>query len=290
MGFSNLLSLLTVTSLWISAGAAWLLAPTGWPCFAAAIFYFLVLWIHRRALSEWMHEAAHFNFHPHRVWNDRILNLLAGPFFFEEMSLHRLKHFYHHHDHGFFHESDPDTGLLLIRTRRGLLWGIVADLSGWTGIRALKTPLPIKVPAHIRRKDLCLKGLAGVAYSLALVVLVTEFQARGVALLVLNFLILIAFYPLFNRVRVYSQHIQLNPDGSGVLQGSRTSRTVWASGVDRIFMHSKVMMYHWEHHHYPSLHFRQLEQICTRDETDPNRFSRGYWRTWLRLCRSLPRN
>lgn len=283
----NLLSILGAHVLWLTAAAFFLRSPSGWPLALASLFFLGAQWIQRRSLSEWIHEGAHFNFLANPRWNDRVLNLLAAPFFLEEISLHRTRHFGHHRPEPYFRETDPDTALLAIRTRRDLRAGFLADLCGFTAWRAIRIPTKFKAPAGILRKDRWLRAMSLAGHTAALVTLVGIWQHRGLALFGLYTFSLISLYPVFNRIRVYTQHLELGAQGS-LAEGSRASRTVWTRGVDRWFLHSSVMMYHWEHHHYPSLHYRQLAQICRHDHTDPNRYTVGRWSTLRRLYLGFP--
>lgn len=289
MGIRNVAWLLSANLVWVAAAALWLWAPAGPWLLAAGGGFLAACWIHRKELSEWMHEGVHFNFFPHRTWNDRLLNALAGWLFFEELSLHRARHFVHHRDVGYFQSADPETGPLNIQTQSDFWKGVLQDIGGFTALRAIQASQGNYASRKCLKKNQRFRILSFVIHSALITSLLTGFGARGAALVGLHFFSLVSLYPLLNRIRVYSQHLEIAPNGRTLARGSRTSRTLETSVLDRIALHSRVMMYHWEHHHFPTLHYRQLVNICARDKNDPNRYAVGRFATLTRLYMGLPR-
>jgi fatty acid desaturase len=47
-------------------------------------------------IALWLHEAAHFNVHADRVWNDRLANIFLGPLVLHDVRQYRRIHFGHH--------------------------------------------------------------------------------------------------------------------------------------------------------------------------------------------------
>src|SRR5262245_37376732 len=136
-GVQNILSILIShagLAAWFWAGyevtPLWIYVPGS---IAAAL-------IHQRALSEWIHEAAHFNLVPSRRWNDRLINVLAGILFANNIVDHRAGHLKHHSNARFFGNDDPDTRLLKISTRSEFWKQIAADLCGRTAVRMFFQP------------------------------------------------------------------------------------------------------------------------------------------------------
>jgi len=252
------------------ARGLWLLAP-------------LACVLHQKALSEWMHEGAHWNVLADRAWNDRVVQWLACAAMFEDIDSHRKNHFRHHaRREGFFAPGDPDTELLAVRTRRDLVLGFVEDLVGITALRTLRAP---REGGGGGRAPL-LAGLAYVAAGAALAVLGPPLAWAAVPVYLLSLALL---YPIFNRVRVYTQHVELAADGT-VVVGSETSRTVLvrrAAFLDHALVASRVMVFHAEHHRYPALPFRQLEAICAPSD-DPNRYYESRLGLLRRIYRGLP--
>ncbi len=267
-----LLSFFAVASAFPGARVLWLLAPV------ACV-------LHQKALSEWMHEGAHWNVLADRAWNDRVSQWLACAPMFEDVVAHRTSHFRHHVSReGFFAPGDPDTALLAVRSRRDLVLGFVEDMVGITAVRTLRAPRGsggggARVPVIV--------ACSYLAAALALAVLGPPLAWLAVPVYLLSLALL---YPMFNRLRVYTQHIELGPDGTVVI-GSETSRTVRvrrAAFLDRALVASRVMVFHAEHHRYPALPFRQLEKVCVPSD-DPNRYHESRLGLMRRIYLGLPR-
>lgn len=238
--------------------------------------------IHQRALSEWIHEAAHFNLVPKKKWNDLLINALAGVWFVNDIVDHRSGHLKHHSLARFFAGDDPDTRLLNVRTRAEFWKEIAADLCGRTAIRMFFQP---KVPGtgssgHRHHYFLLCTG------AVHLLLLGGLFTAGRLDAYLLYYFTLATFYPLLNRIRVYGQHAELDLQGFARLMESKASRTIDAGFLDRLFITSRVMMYHHEHHLWAGLHYRALMKIAKPSE-DPNRFATNRWQVVRSLYKGL---
>jgi fatty acid desaturase len=270
---SLLLAHLAIVVLW----AIVLSAPWGhWLAWLAPIACAL----HQKATSEWMHEAAHHNFVPSRAWNDRLIDALGCVLFFEDIQEHRRKHFRHHRGGGFFSGGDPDTAALAIRTRRDLLRGIAEDLCGVTALRAIADKASHDEPpasAHGGKRARRAVALSAVVYLALALLLAVALPGPAWLAVPVYLATLVTLYPLLNRMRVYSQHVELTEDGRAVVVGSHASRTIRPDGLgllDRCLVSSRVMMFHAEHHEHPALPFRQLEQLAVAHD-DRNRHARS---------------
>ena len=69
-------------------------------------------------------------------------------------------------------------------------------------------------------------------------------------------------------------HVSLNRPNMAFTFNSRVSRTNQGGIVDFLFFNSPIMSYHYAHHKYPNLHYRQLKQLSHFSE-DPNKFGKG---------------
>jgi fatty acid desaturase len=226
--------------------------------------------IHQKFLSEWVHEAAHFNVLVSRKWNDRFINLFAEALFLNDIETHRTGHMQHHARDAFFDTIDPDTCLLGLKTRREFWKSIASDLVGLTAVRMFtqSTSTPQKAKGG--------RGLRAWAFIITVhLALVTGlyFLNRLDAYL-LYYVTLMTLYPLVNRLRLYGQHTQIAANGAGTLYGSGSSRTIDAGFFDRVFFTSELMMYHYEHHRYPAIPYRGLKALCDRS-ADVNRFTKS---------------
>jgi fatty acid desaturase len=257
------------------------IASAYWPLLVIASP--LACLLHQKAMSEWMHEAAHWNVLAPRRWNDRVVQWLVCVLLFEEIADHRRNHFRHHATDAFFSEGDPDTELIAVRTRRDWRRGIWRDLFFITALSALRSRNAIPNPAHARARS------RAVMFSCVLYVAVFALIAALTSVWYAVPIYLVSFatlYPLFNRLRVYSQHIAIDGTGS-VAIGSRASRTIVGGPLERFFFASKVMQYHHEHHRSPALPFRQLAQTC-RVHDDLNQHARSRLAILAAAYRGLP--
>lgn len=253
----------------------------------------LVFVIHQRVMSEWMHESAHHNFYPGRRRNDQLTLALIGPFFLEHIAPHRRTHLRHHVAPRFFVPEDPDTALLVVRTKGEFLRGFLSDLFGLTAYRAIRRALKGGEPAAVtpppsegRYTPLVIAGHLAFA---ALLYFTAPQYLWAQPLYLVTYLTL---YPAVNRVRVYCQHIALDTRDDErdrvIVAGSRISRTMRTSGFDRLFFNSRVMLFHHEHHDHPGVAYRSLWRM-TEPSFDINTYYGGSRLLLLaRIYRALP--
>lgn len=213
--------------------------------------------LHQRVLSEWFHEATHWNLVPGREWNDRLADLLIGTFNGTRVRSNRPGHFAHHAVSRYFGPDDPDTAAAAAGTPAELRRGLLRDLTGRTALSAFLRAA--SGSDGERRVDwpwygwLALVHGAGFGATLA---------ARRPELYFLYFVPLLTLYPVANRLRLYAQHAELRPDGSAVLRGSPVSRTCHAGWLEQVLLQSPMIMYHHEHHARPALPYRALRQLA----------------------------
>jgi fatty acid desaturase len=236
--------------------------------------------VHQRSMSEWIHEGGHFNLVPDRSWNDRLTDLLTGTWIGVTADAYRSTHFPHHARRTFFVPGDPDTDFLDISNRRDLRAAVLRDLVGVTALRGFLRFGANEKPASTRI------GFFARTAIVHLAVLGCLFLAGRLDAYALYYVTLLTLYPLHNRLRVYGQHVTLDPDGRSVVAKSRTSRTIDAGFFDRVFWTSPRLLYHWEHHRHPYLPYRALAGICTQSD-DGNRYSRKRWAVLRAIYRGL---
>jgi fatty acid desaturase len=237
--------------------------------------------IHQRAMSEWIHEGAHFNLVPNRRWNDRLTNVLAGIWFALPVRVYRAIHLQHHRKQDFFVAEDPDTVFLEIRSRREFWLGVLRDLTGLTILRQLGRFNESELVS--RRERLGTVVSAGVIVA----VFVGAIWIGRVDAVLLYYGTLATLYPLLNRLRTYGQHVALEPSGASGFDGSGVSRTIDAGIVDRIVHTSPRLLYHHEHHQYPHLPYRALRPLLVPAD-DVNRYARSRWRVLRAVYTGLP--
>jgi fatty acid desaturase len=237
--------------------------------------------VHQRALSEWVHEGGHFNLVAERRWNDHLTDLFVGTWIGVTADAYRSTHFPHHARRSFFVPGDPDTDFLEVATRRDLHRAILRDLVGVTAVRGFLRFGANEQPARARLAFFARTAVIHLALLAGLL------AAGRLDAYVLYYLTLLTLYPLHNRLRVYGQHATLEPDGRSTVATSRTSRTIDAGLLDRIFWTSPRLLYHHEHHLHPYLPYRALRDLCTHSD-DTNRYTRNRWPTLQTLYQGLP--
>lgn len=242
-----------------------------WPWYVAGGA--LICLAHQREMNDWSHEACHWNLHPNRTMNEVLGNLLASFWFVVPLASLRNTHFRHHATETFFVPDDPDTGGLKVSTRKELILGVLADLSGLGAIGHYLSYVLGHTRARARPGEKAVGSpwpmaavLAGHAALFAALVWLGRWQTY-----VLYYAVLVTLYRLSHRIRIYGQHLALNEDGTGFCDGSTVSRTVVGGPIDKLVFASNVMLYHNEHHSRPELPYRALRVMCRR-EHDRNRY------------------
>ncbi len=241
----------------------------------------LVCLVHQRAMSEWIHEGAHFNVVPNRRWNDRFTNLLAGMWFALPVRVYRAIHLQHHRKYDFFVVDDPDTVFLEVRSRRAFWIGVLRDLTGLTILRQLGRFNESDLVSYRERQTTVLSAAAIV------VVFAFAFWIGRIDAALLYYGTLATLYPLLNRLRTYGQHVALEESGRSRFDGSGVSRTIDAGLLDRIVHTSPRLMYHHEHHAYPHLPYRALRKVLVPSD-DVNQYTNSRWRVLRAVYAGLP--
>ena len=237
--------------------------------------------IHQRAMSEWIHEGAHFNLVCDRRWNDWLANVLAGFWLVVTIDSYRTVHFLHHASKYFFIKGDPDTNFLDISSRQEFQRAILRDLFGITMFGQYRRFRDRKDRAP--KKSLWFAAIVTVQ-CLNLAILI---HLGRVDTYVLYYGSLAFLYPLLNRIRVYGQHVAVDGKGKSHFKDSAISRTIDAGFFDRLFFTSSLLLYHYEHHQFPWLPYRALKKKCVFS-SDINRYSESRWSILKAIYSGLP--
>jgi fatty acid desaturase len=232
-------------------------------------FVALVCLVHQRAMSEWIHEAGHWNLFADKRWNDRLGDALAGVWFGLPVASYRATHFVHHDRDGFFLAGDEDTVFLTVGTRRAFWWAVARDVTGLTAVRQyLRFRTGVRAPGS--------RGFVVFTAALHLTALAVLFHLGRLDAWVAYAGTLLLLYPLLNRLRTYGQHVTIGADGRAQFVGSPTSRTIDGGLIDRVVWTSARLLYHHEHHRHPHLPYRALRGVCSPSD-DVNRYSTSRW-------------
>jgi fatty acid desaturase len=240
------------------------------PYTAFVVLSVLACVIHQRILSEWFHEATHWNIVADRIWSDWLSDLLIGPFNGTRVMSNRPNHFRHHAATVFFTPDDPDTDKAAAATRAELFRGVLIDLSGRTAIEAFlsATGAGTEDGGRVRFGKVLWFLWLGAIHAAGLYVTIA---AGYYEIYPIYFFSLLALYPVANRFRLYVQHAWIREDGTIYLNESGASRTYFGGLFTQLFLISPMIMYHYEHHAWPSLPYRAL-RATTKRSRDPNVF------------------
>ncbi len=260
------------------------------PLWAGIPVAVIASWIHQRFLSEWAHEAAHYNLVPDKKWNDILANWLLTYWHGYKIDAYRTAHMRHHSADEYFAAGDPDTERLGIGNKRDLLTSMLRDVSGYTAVTTYfavafeRGPMKdsAQFPSSLRKTALSLLPIA----ALHLFFVTFSFLAGFLTYYIVYMGCLVTLYTVLNRIRVYGQHLAVK-DGKVVADQTVAARTINAGFLDRVFITSRLMMYHNEHHAKPALPYRALAAVSTPSQ-DPNAYMDTRWPLLLKFLRSLP--
>jgi fatty acid desaturase len=237
----NVVSLLGAHAALVGFWALVLEAPLGLPLVWLAP---LACVLHQKAMSEWMHEAAHWHFLPSRKWNDRAIQLFAASLFFDDVEEHRRAHFAHH----------PGRVIAQPLPAAKLLRGLARDLSGRTAIEAIRARAELARARPVTRARRQARVAVGSALAyIALASTLASFAPKAWIAVPIYLATLATLHPAFQRIRAVAQ-----PSDS-VAEAELLLRT---SLLDRAIVSSRVTLLHASHHASPTLPFRQLERLA----------------------------
>ena len=195
-------------------------------------------------IALWLHEAAHFNVHPVRAWNDRLANIFLGPIVLHDVRQYRRIHFGHHRHLGT--TSDTERSYFNALNVRYF----IESLSGIKVARVLLTRVPSVLPS--KETEIYLNWAAPAGVLLHLGVIGGGIYAQCYALaLTWSFGVFIV-YPFLGGLRQvlehrsydasptvdYTQHA--HGEYTRVFKGGIFSRTFGGAGFNRHLIH------HWD--------------------------------------------
>ncbi len=231
------------------------------------LYIFVVMWIAARqhAFAILMHDASHYRITKNRTLNDFIGEIfLAFPLFVTVRS-YRLSHLAHHrhmnteHDPDWVSKETPDwvfpksrkeLCLMLLRIAAGanIVWMIKLIFSGGRSAsfnnESTKSALPDRwfVPMRI-------------GYYMLLAGLLTWFGLWP-EFLMFWLVPMFTWLQVILRIRSIAEHFGLDYDHTYT-----NARTTYPKLIDRIFLVSKNVWFHLDHHLYPSIPFYNLPAL-----------------------------
>ena len=228
-----------------------------------ALYVVCVMWIAARqhALAILIHEAAHYRLAKNRTLNDVIGEALLAFPIFVTLRGYRTSHHAHHrhmnteHDPDWVSKETPDWVFPKTRTELFLMLAKIA-LGGnlfWMIRLILKGGRPAAAGAS--RKPSRRFVASRVGYYLALVAVLTYF-GWWAEFLLFWIVPLVTWLQVILRIRSIAEHFGIEHD-----HAYTEARTTYPSAFDRLFIASKNVWYHLDHHLYPSVPFYNLPQL-----------------------------
>ena len=271
--------------------AALTVAVLCWQHWHPALYVLAVMFIGARqhSLAVMMHEGAHYRLARDKQLNDWLSELLcAWPMLLLSTHAYRRTHFAHHKHTGT--ELDPDLErrqheeFVFPRPRGAILRWLVVSTLGGGALRIARFLLSMESSAQPKtdRKF----AVARVLYlaTLAVVLTLTDAWLGFLAMWVVPML---TWTVTAQEIRTIAEHdgIPPRPGAYGL------TRTTLPTLLDRLFVLSYGVNYHFEHHVYPSVPIYNLaalhEAMCEDPEYRANlHVTRGYHRVLLVECAS----
>lgn len=279
IGVKNIISILSLHCLLI----IWLIiGQVFWGHSLVFVFGSMIICaVHQRQTSEWLHEGLHFNIHPSKKINEFICNWFLSSLLGVPVKQMRQAHFRHHSADSYFSEDDHETNFANVSSQRELLICFLKDISGISALSNYfsfifaKKSTPKANVLNLFELQIIKQFFPILVVQLFLISI--SFYYSAFSLYLIFYASLVCVYPVLSRLRLYGQHLRTNKDGSSVTFQSTTSRTVDGGILDRIFISSKLMQFHNQHHSYPALPFRALETIVDKSEKDNNKYIKSHW-------------
>lgn len=225
--------LMLVVNLTLIAAAFAL--PALWLNPLTILLSLLILGGRQLGLAVIYHDCAHGVFFRTRALHDLVGHWLCGGLMNTSMYAYRSYHLKHHRFAGT--EKDPDLGIALAypTSRESMKRKIVRDLSGRTGLKAIRAQL---ARLGLKRNAPFLASHAA---------LLTALTLAGIAWTYVLWWIAYAFvHQLITRLRFMGEHgVALDRLSADARENTCTTEVAW---WERLFIAPNYVNYHLEHH------------------------------------------
>jgi len=261
--------------------------------------YFLlsvpISYIHQHFLSEFLHEATHWNLAKRKSLNDILALILIGVPFGVNVQANRKAHFVHHSQASFLNDKDPETSPYQISSIKELLITLLLTFSGFTALKQYFGSMRIDGGVNLQvnqDKSLAINKSSSdwLLFLLFthLILLVGLFHFGYLSAYIIYYGTLVTIYPLFAMMRFWGQHAQVSLYDTSIAFTCNTSasRSNYGGFLEFLFFNTPIMSYHYEHHLYPELNFRILRRIA-RKSSDPNITGKGCISVAAKVYRGL---
>ena len=227
------------------------------------LYVVAVMWIGARqhAFAILLHDASHYRILKNKTANDVVSeSLLAFPLFVTVRG-YRLSHLAHHRHMNT--EYDPDwvsketPEWVFPKTRAGLFFILFRLALGMNAFWMIRLIFMGGRPKGAAKAKINTRNfvIARVAYYIVLIATLTYF-GWWTQYLLFWILPMFTWLQVILRIRSIAEHFGLDYDHTFT-----NARTTYPSVFDRLFVASKNVWYHLDHHLYPSIPFYNLPEL-----------------------------
>lgn len=271
-------------------------AALAWTYWHPVLYLLAVAFIGARqhALLIMMHDGAHYRLYRNRDINDWVGQIfLAWPFFFVDMLIYRNRHFAHHRYTN--RKGDPDW-----ERKQNLEWvypqttaAVVKNLVIYlTGVGFFKTMAALRVKMEDEEKPQSNQKTSRMKigkYIFLLALLASFFifsSSWWYAFLLFWLVPFFTWAQLCLIIRSISEHFAITKNRQGIFA---LTRTVTPPLLERMFIASKSVYYHLEHHLFPGVPFYNLARLHKALMANPD-YNKGihrnnsYWEVMFSDC------
>ena len=241
----------------------------------AVVFLALVLLGGRQlSLEVIMHDCGHGTLFTRWKWNRFVAHWLSAPFIFGDAERYRVKHNKHHRLGGTKDDPDLQNYVNYAVARRSLLRKITRDLTGITGIKALRLSAKAFGARTVAHWTIANGLLFGILY----------LSGNGF-LYLLWVAAWLTSHMLVVRIRQAAEHASVpdlfDPDPR------KHTRTTYARWWERLIFAPNNVNYHLEHHILPSVPSYRLKEfhhyLKAEGHLDSAELCHGYWNVIKKL-------
>ena len=283
---------LSVLKPWLSAGhvgmeyifilGAIVLANMYWN---PLVYILAVMWIGARqhAIAIMIHDAAHYRILKNRKANDIFAETFLAFPLFVTMRGYRMSHLAHHrhmnteYDPDWVSKETPDWEFP--KTRFELFFMLAKITLGVNLFWMIRLIIKGGRPDAADNKNISSKGFAigRLAYYVVLISTLTYF-GWWMHYLLFWIVPMMTWLQLILRLRSIAEHFGIEHDD----REYTGARTTYPNLFDRVFLASKNVWYHLDHHLYPSVPFFNLPQLHEELNKLPAfkeqaHITHGYW-------------
>ena len=234
-------------------------------------------------IQLFIHEAAHYNIHPDRLWNDRISDYLIGVFSGISMKGYRKIHWQHHQQLGSTKDSEHSYFNTL---------NIIFLIKSLVGFQALSIILDRKSKLNDEKTQSSKVAWFYIyVFFFHLTLLFILFFLGGWKVVSMWLIGLVSIFPLFGALRQLLEHRDINvPNKANFanINHGKVSRLFSNNFIDRSFGaagFNRHLIHHWD----PLISYTRLREVeaflsnCPQTAKTIRESKTTYFKTFIRL-------